>query len=993
MEPASPSDKSYASASRSSQENQEKNRRAAPVTKAPSLFTLNGVGVSIYGSRDRNPEDQSHVKTRCLCLVFVPLLALDAWRVIDAPQGRGWYFLRREPLSPFARGWNKTVAVLALLLGLWLGITVYTSTPEYAARTDLKAAAALVKSGKNLEGARLYATVVSRNVYADEARAGFRKAIEAEFQRGTPTAVLPAYKTLVAAPAGVRHGEGAITDAFQLGMRYVDQFAAADPECALRLLDTAERVKPAQTDLAPRRLALLKAAVAAHPANGGRASELAVLLEKAGAVEDAVRVLLPAKADLGASEGARILGRDYLKKNNHAEAYPLLHAYVQARIENLHRIERAYKSREKAVEKEALAELNAGSAGDSFYAAYKAASEADKQTMVNDYIIRKLKTDAALNRTVEELKAAGEIVPLTLDLGILQFNRAQGFADPAARKAELEAAEKTFLAIRSFAGESDDYQMFLGQVYCWLGRPAEARQLFDKLLAKHSRSPHILTALATVYRDLGDLATAREMGEEAYKGTTNREEKYAIARFLANISMEYDIRIAWLEKCDTREPSVQIELNGARGERALQGGDRKTATELLQKAVEGYAQLPKSTATLNNCALTLFALCQASGNPACRERGLAMLREAVAMAPSDSVLLGNSIHTLLSQAVQETLGDAVLPEAVTGDYDLDMLAQLYQNEGERQQVYQRLRNGESMKTLLAFLERDLLLAPKDRRLYLLAARLNAGFRDGDALRKLMNRFRTSNVNLSESIRETMDFYSGKDDAKLKPFLVVADRTIKALLDKPEVQRHPGTRQYLLDEWVENQLRGAILGETVNAGELLAAAETAHNLHPCSASRATLRAAYFFAARSEIARENANFAVLNRHGRRTMNDEAFLGFVLQRDDALAAAVRANPHFQRGATLAVAGQKQFPNWPDTADWAILNSVAPDTAATIAATFQTNDIRQLTMDLQRELNPQSAGIVLDDFFRARMLGDAKGANERYDSAIRAGIPLPPR
>src|SRR5688500_16128436 len=70
-----------------------------PIESAPSLFTLNGVGFGIYGSRDHDPETNSYIKTHCLCVLFIPLLAFRAYRVMQAPQGQGWYFLGREPLS------------------------------------------------------------------------------------------------------------------------------------------------------------------------------------------------------------------------------------------------------------------------------------------------------------------------------------------------------------------------------------------------------------------------------------------------------------------------------------------------------------------------------------------------------------------------------------------------------------------------------------------------------------------------------------------------------------------------------------------------------------------------------------------------------------------------------------------------------------------------------------------------------------------------------
>jgi hypothetical protein len=299
-----------------------------------------------------------------------------------------------------------------------------------------------------------------------------------------------------------------------------------------------------------------------------------------------------------------------------------------------------------------------------------------------------------------------------------------------------------------------------------------------------------------------------------------------------------------------------------------------------------------------------------------------------------------------------------------------------------------------MKTLLPFLERALLLAPKNSGLYALAARLDVGFRDEEALRKLLNRFRTSNVNLSESNLDMLDFYAGKKDAKNRQGLEEAGRRVGELLEKPELRQHPATHQYLLDQWVENRIeRAALLGESVDSLKVLAAAETACREHPCSYSLGTLQAACLFAARVELARENAAFATLAGRTRRALSDECLLALVLERNDAVAAAVRANGQFKRAVKLMIEGQQKFPEWPDPSEWAILNSVAPETAAALVAGLKKSGARQVALDLRREMHPLNTSTILDHYFRCRMLGDTKGADECYAKAVREGVPLPPR
>ena len=66
-----------------------------PISSPPGLFRFNGFGVGIYGSRDPDAETGTYVATYCISALWVPILALRAYRVARA--GEGWYFLGREP--------------------------------------------------------------------------------------------------------------------------------------------------------------------------------------------------------------------------------------------------------------------------------------------------------------------------------------------------------------------------------------------------------------------------------------------------------------------------------------------------------------------------------------------------------------------------------------------------------------------------------------------------------------------------------------------------------------------------------------------------------------------------------------------------------------------------------------------------------------------------------------------------------------------------------
>src|SRR5262245_4579357 len=130
-----------------------------PITRVPSLSTVNGIGTALHGSRDHDEETGTYVKTHWFTFLFVPVVPLGAYRVADAPGG-GWYFLGRVPLARGLRLWNL-VLVLGMLVGggAWAW-HAYTSTADYKAGRQLARADELAREGEAGAAAAIYQEVL-----------------------------------------------------------------------------------------------------------------------------------------------------------------------------------------------------------------------------------------------------------------------------------------------------------------------------------------------------------------------------------------------------------------------------------------------------------------------------------------------------------------------------------------------------------------------------------------------------------------------------------------------------------------------------------------------------------------------------------------------------------------------------------------------------------------------------------------------------------------
>src|ERR1700690_814599 len=94
----------------------------APITSAPRLATINGVGVRVYGQAEADPNDGTYILTHYIVLFLIPIFPLRQFLVRDgAPSGGrpSWGFIGKVPLSPVEFFWNRLVAlaVAALVIG------------------------------------------------------------------------------------------------------------------------------------------------------------------------------------------------------------------------------------------------------------------------------------------------------------------------------------------------------------------------------------------------------------------------------------------------------------------------------------------------------------------------------------------------------------------------------------------------------------------------------------------------------------------------------------------------------------------------------------------------------------------------------------------------------------------------------------------------------------------------------------------------------------
>ena len=289
--------------------------------------------------------------------------------------------------------------------------------------------------------------------------------------------------------------------------------AEKDVKLAIKLIDEAEPLIVDPKVAVPRKRKLLEQMHERLPKELDVTVQLAFALEQEGNMEQCQALLAPHIEELADTEGARILGQHYVSQGKYDEAYSLLSNYCQTRLLQYREAEKSFNDAFKAAQQSALEELKRKRKGDPLYDRYQRANEQEQDQIVDEFIGNALKSDPLVARNREELRRQSRVVPVGLDFGVVQLHRAQAIADPRLRKAELQLAEETFLAIGNAAGDSDEFKLNMAKVNYWLGKHDEGKKLLDDILQRNANDFRVKYAVARIAAEVGPNRIREAAGE------------------------------------------------------------------------------------------------------------------------------------------------------------------------------------------------------------------------------------------------------------------------------------------------------------------------------------------------------------------------------------------------------------------------------------------------------------------------------------------------
>ncbi|HZY90524.1 MAG TPA: hypothetical protein VFE78_37220 [Gemmataceae bacterium] len=959
-----------------------------PLRSAPPLMRAAGCGFGLYGTRGFDPDTGSYVKTYWFSLLFFPLVALGAYRVADAPDG-GWYFLGRVRLSALARLWNS--CLIALLAG-GVGLLIwknYTESAGYLAAQHMAEADALAAASQRVPAARLYRDVAAGNTdHAGPAEAKLKEVVDGAVADGPLADAAAVCKTAVELKR-----PAAFPGLFERGLKRAQADEAADPRGALDLLDAVTPLAPNTKALAPAQQRLLEKVVAREPDNPEPAVRLAVLYEGQKRLPECEALLTPHANRLSIGEGARILGHILVGKDKFEQAHALLAPYVESRLGRLHHAEERLKNAYAKADQQITNEIKSGVAINFPYDAAKASGEEKRNALVNEYFASRFKNDPDIKAALEAVVQEQPVVWVALDLGIVLMRRAQNMADPKAREAELQKAEKTFLAVQGQAGQKAEYRLFLGQVYYWMGKPKEGRKLFDDLLTAEKRKPTTLVQVAMMLREVGAHSEARALGEEAYKKETDERRKKGIAGLRSVMAADLDDRIAWMQRADLSNPNDKATLATSLGQKAHQEGKDAEAARHLREAIEVYGKMEQNATSLHNGSLAYFALYRVTGERELLDKAIGMAEQAVALEPRDSILIGNAASSTFEGALRDIINPAIDLKALKMEGSPDLLSYLYEDRAGRDRYVERVRHHSGIAKARALTERLTVLAPKSVVSYALLLYLDDYTHDRPAVLALIRRLQEADLDLADSTRKTLERYQGKDrDKRLKELNASRERYEAMVKSLRKGQRGTGVTFAVAASHLASTLMS--IGQDGPGGDperVVALAEEAYAAAPSVATHTGLRDALLYRANRALARQEPAYSQMEARARRSLGASYLIAAALSRKGKTREAALRNPDVQRAIKLVRESNDRFPDDPDEWSWAMLRAAHPKDAAKIAGALTKDELHGVKRAVGLKLSPVSAGAAFQAYWAAQMSGQEAEGRAALKAAAARGVPLP--
>ena len=563
----------------------------------------------------------------------------------------------------------------------------------------------------------------------------------------------------------------------------------------------------------------------------------------------------------------------------------------------------------------------------------------------------------------------GNVVDLAFDLGIVSLFHAQGL-EGAERQHAFEKSEQAFLSIRGQMGDAVEYQLYLGQVYMWMGRKEEGQALFDKALGEE-RSFEVLMALAGIMREIGDDQQSRLYAEEIYNPATEDEWKYAAAQQRSLATNDLSERLEWMEKDKRMNPSLVAGRAYARGAQALEEGEFESAETYLREAVKGYADVAESAESANNGALAAQALYTVSGDLEDYKAGVALQRRAYALQNDNSIIAAYACDALAGLSSLVVLNEYTDFAYLKMTPNTGVMGFCYTNLAERNALYARLHQNKARKAYVEITQRMTVLVPRGSQAWSDLATHYGQQRDAESLANLLGQIRQADLDLSDITIGWEEFYQ-RNDERTPLDRALAEEEARETIDGFTAQSGI-TYEIAQVGLLAAQLNRFYQDDVGNVSTFIQEAESLFERHPSASIGNLVQSAYFIGLVGELTQADLIPQSIKPY-RWLFDAETYLELSSDFSPKVSEFIHAHPLYQRLKTF---NHKRTQAFPESVfdQWLIARLAQGDTTYA-AQQLQQDAVWQTLGEINIILQPTAIDSFMFQYHQARLQGDEQAA-----------------
>ncbi len=670
-----------------------------------------------------------------------------------------------------------------------------------------------------------------------------------------------------------------------------------------------------------------------------------------GAIEALQTIGPPGRMVLAAQAG---LASAYADNAQEAEADELLERVLSSRLPAFESARRTFGERVDSISDELVARAQRGQLPPKVLQSLQGKPEAQQQKIFSDWHDAEIEANEELAGLREEYSSLAGVVGVAIQWGTIKLRRANKVQGQE-RQQFLDGAERAFLSIGSEGAGIPSYHLGLGQVYYRLGKPEQGESEFGSLL--EAGPDEVRLAVASVYRELGEMARAREVAEQVFNAAEPAWKQRA-AVLMALMSADRDEARTWLERGDTQSPMVRLRLVEYEGDELLEQGDYAGADAKFAEVAAGWAEESEhSSAASNNAALAIMNRYRCTGDVKRLKEAVRTLEHARSLEPDSALVVGNLASAVEMLAQVELLDDFVQVGMLRGDAsDLQDLVGALIGGPRQDEVRQALKVSQPVRRTVELLRQQQVLGPSRPESYSSLLRWHRRHRDVSSLEEMGRILTTVEIDLSDSKAAAARYIDGSDDESHVENMDQRLRHYETVVAGLGARARPSTRAAIRYLHADMKRTRADFrrdpAELREAIELYASAQAQWDaLSGLKQASALVTVAILDAGSEALTQAH------EQHSRR-LGLDGLLARLLEEDGAALAALRARPEVAQ----AVALRQGLPADQLRAfDW-LLGRVASDSALTTAAAAAlSRPVVRMGYDLDAQLSTTPDGLEL--------------------------------